>query len=204
MNAIQGSLETATNQVDDIINAIQTIETRDEVLNNVIKENQKLSRSQRVKIAKEENVREDRESKEIRSFRPFGDRQFWDFKVWPRKLKAMKAKDRGNFLFISALHLASLYAPFCFTATAFKTFFATYVLAALGITFSFHRQLTHKSFKSPKWFEYIWAYIGSSAIQGEPMEWVSGHRHHHAYCDTEVDPHSPKDGLFWSHTGWMF
>lgn len=116
----------------------------------------------------------------------------------------MKAKDRGNFLFISALHLASLYAPFCFTATAFKTFFATYVLAALGITFSFHRQLTHKSFKSPKWFEYIWAYIGSSAIQGEPMEWVSGHRHHHAYCDTEVDPHSPKDGLFWSHTGWMF
>jgi len=42
------------------------------------------------------------------------------------------------------------------------------------------------------------------AIQGEPMEWVSGHRHHHAHCDTEVDPHSPKDGLFWSHTGWMF
>lgn len=203
MQAVIGSIETATDQVEEIINAIETIGTKDEVLNSVIKEN-KLSRTERIKIAKLDNVREDRESKQIKSFRPFGDTGIWDFKVWPRKFKAMKAKDRGNFIFVSALHLASLYAPFCYSAGAFKMFFAGYVLCALGITFSFHRQLTHKAFKSPKWFEYLWAYIGSMALQGDPMEWCSGHRHHHAHCDTEADPHSPKDGLFWSHAGWMF
>lgn len=58
--------------MEEIINAIETIGTKDEVLNSVIKEN-KLSRTERIKIAKLDNVREDRESKQIKSFRPFGD-----------------------------------------------------------------------------------------------------------------------------------
>ena len=72
MQAVIGSIETATDQVEEIINAIETIGTKDEVLNSVIKEN-KLSRTERIKIAKLDNVREDRESKQIKSFRPFGD-----------------------------------------------------------------------------------------------------------------------------------
>ena len=69
---------------------------------------------------------------------------------------------------------------------------------------SYHRQLTHKSFTTPKLLEYIFAYWGASAVQGDPIEWISAHRHHHAHCDTVVDPHSPKDGFFWSHMGWFF
>lgn len=41
-------------------------------------------------------------------------------------------------------------------------------------------------------------------VQGHPIEWVSGHRYHHAQCDKEADPHSPYDGFFWSHMGWLF
>jgi stearoyl-CoA desaturase (delta-9 desaturase) len=48
------------------------------------------------------------------------------------------------------------------------------------------------------------AFIGVLAVQGHPIEWVSAHRHHHIYCDNIVDPHSPYDGFFWSHTGWLF
>lgn len=36
------------------------------------------------------------------------------------------------------------------------------------------------------------------------MEWVSAHRHHHFHCDKPADPHSPYDGFFWSHMGWLF
>ena len=48
------------------------------------------------------------------------------------------------------------------------------------------------------------AFIGVLAVQGHPIEWVSAHRHHHTYSDNIVDPHSPYDGFFWSHTGWLF
>ena len=42
------------------------------------------------------------------------------------------------------------------------------------------------------------------AVQGHPIEWCSNHRHHHVHCDKEVDPHSPYDGFYWSHMGWLF
>ena len=34
-----------------------------------------------------------------------------------------------------------------------------------GITLSFHRQLSHKSFKTPKWLEYLFAYCGVLSVQ---------------------------------------
>ncbi len=46
----------------------------------------------------------------------------------------------------------------------------------LGITLSFHRQLSHRSFATPKWLEYALAYCGVLAVQGDPIEWVSSHR----------------------------
>ena len=73
-----------------------------------------------------------------------------------------------------------------------------------GITLSYHRQLTHKSFETPKWLEHIFAMFGVAAVQGHPIEWVSAHRHHHKHCDDVVDPHSPYDGFLWSHMGWLF
>ena len=73
----------------------------------------------------------------------------------------------------------------------------------LGITLSFHRQLSHRSFSTPKWLEYALAYCGVLAVQGDPIEWVSSHRFHHLHCDTPLDPHSPYEGFWWSHAGWL-
>ena len=110
-----------------------------------------------------------------------------------------------------SLHLGRvvymLWAHSCFVA-AFACFFTWrrlawhfgfYVMSALGITLSFHRQLTHKSFQTPKWLEYVFAYFGTLAAQGSPIEWVSDHRYHHLHCETPLDPHSSYEGFWWSH-----
>ena len=48
-----------------------------------------------------------------------------------------------------------------------------FITGCLGITLSYHRQLSHRSFTTPKWLEYVFAYCGVMAVQGDPMEWVS-------------------------------
>ena len=73
----------------------------------------------------------------------------------------------------------------------------------LGITLTYHRLLSHKAFVLPKWLEYCLAYCGVQALQGDPIDWVSSHRHHHAHCDTDNDPHTPKHGFWHSHIWWM-
>ncbi|KAM7254205.1 hypothetical protein ACFE04_031887 [Oxalis oulophora] len=106
---------------------------------------------------------------------------------------------------ILGMHLICLFAPFYFTWTAFWVAFILYVVTGLlGITLSFHRNLSHKSFKLPKWLEYTFAYCGVHALQGHPIKWVSTHRYHHQFVDSERDPHSPIQGFWFSHIGWMF
>jgi stearoyl-CoA desaturase (delta-9 desaturase) len=106
--------------------------------------------------------------------------------------------------FIGAMHLGCLLAPFTFTWGAFKCFLAMYfITGCLGITLSYHRQIAHKSFRTPKWLEYVLAYCGALAMQGDPLEWASSHRYHHQHCDTPKDPHTPYEGFWWSHAGWL-
>ena len=66
-----------------------------------------------------------------------------------------------------------------------------YVLAGLGVTIGFHRLLTHRSLQTYKPVEYLFATLGSMAVQGPVISWVAGHRKHHAHTDEEGDPHSP-------------
>ena len=71
--------------------------------------------------------------------------------------------------FIGAMHLGCLLAPFTFTWSAFNCFLVMYfITGCLGITLSYHRQLSHKSFNTPKWLEYLLAYCGAMAVQGDP------------------------------------
>jgi stearoyl-CoA desaturase (Delta-9 desaturase) len=89
-----------------------------------------------------------------------------------------------------------------------------YLLTALGITVGFHRLFVHRSFETYMWIKFIYAILGSMAIQGSLRQWVAMHRRHHQYSDTEHDPHSPQTagrgilGLvkgFWhAHIGWFF
>jgi stearoyl-CoA desaturase (Delta-9 desaturase) len=89
-----------------------------------------------------------------------------------------------------------------------------YAVTAIGITVGFHRLLTHRSFQTSKALEYLFAILGSMAVQGPAIAWVADHRKHHAHTDEEGDPHSPHvghdggvrgvlAGLWHAHAGWL-
>lgn len=68
--------------------------------------------------------------------------------------------------------IAFIGGPLTFSWDAFEVAVAGYVLTGmLGISMSYHRQLTHKSFRCPKWLEYTLAYCGVLAFEGDPVEW---------------------------------
>jgi fatty-acid desaturase len=72
-----------------------------------------------------------------------------------------------------------------------------------GIGMGYHRLLTHRSYKVPKWLEYLFAVCGALTLEGGPIFWVATHRVHHQRSDQEGDPHSPRDGGYWAHMGWI-
>jgi len=134
------------------------------------------------------------------------NRQFWDYVVNPRTYfhRRWLRKDIDYAVFFAIIHLGAVAAPFHFTWQAFACFWVGYLVTGmLGITLSYHRQLAHRSFKTPKVLEYLFAYCGVLALQSHPINWVSSHRHHHGGTESERDVHSPLDGFWWSHMGWL-
>ena len=103
-----------------------------------------------------------------------------------------------------ALHFAALAAVFFFTWKALLlSLVMWWVAGSLGIGMGYHRLLTHRGYKTPKWLEYFLTTCGTLAFEGGPIAWVATHRIHHQNTDKEGDPHSPRDGGFWSHMGWI-
>lgn len=110
----------------------------------------------------------------------------------------------GVTLFLIAFHLGAVVALFNFSWPAFfLAFFLWWVSGSLGIGIGYHRLLTHRGFKTPKWVEYFLTICGTLAMEGSPIAWVATHRIHHVFTEREGDPHSPRDGFWWSHMGWI-
>lgn len=88
-----------------------------------------------------------------------------------------------------------------------------YTASGLGVTVGFHRLFTHRSFKTGKVLRFVFAVLGSMAIEGPLIEWVTNHRKHHQFSDVNGDPHSPHEhgpglrgaveGLTHAHLGWI-
>ena len=83
-------------------------------------------------------------------------------------------------------------------------FLALYLATGLGITVGFHRLLTHRSFETGKVTRFIFLALGSMAVQGRAIDWAANHLKHHAFADEDGDPHSPLEGFFHAHIGWLF
>jgi len=106
---------------------------------------------------------------------------------------------------MSIFHLSAIAALFMFS---WKALFAAaalwWIAGSPGVGMGFHRLLTHRGYKTPKWVEYLLTVCGTLAFEGGPVNWVVTHRLHHAH--TEVpgkDPHTPRDGGWWAHMGWI-
>jgi len=77
------------------------------------------------------------------------------------------------------------------------------VFGTLGINLCYHRLLTHRGLRCPRWFEHTLATLGVCCLQDTPARWVAVHRRHHQHADEQPDPHSPLVSFFWGHVGWM-
>jgi len=78
------------------------------------------------------------------------------------------------------------------------------VIGGLGVTVGFHRMLTHRSFHPHPVVKSILLAFGSMAVEGPALEWAATHIKHHAHSDRDGDPHSPVEGFWHAHMGWMF
>ena len=110
----------------------------------------------------------------------------------------------ANAVFLIVAHVAAIAALFFWSWTAVISAVAlNWVAGSLGIGMGYHRLLTHRAYKVPKPVEYFLAICGTLALEGGPIQWVVTHRIHHAHADRAGDPHTPRDGGWWAHVGWI-
>ena len=108
---------------------------------------------------------------------------------------------------IGGVHLLACLAllPWCFSwSGVILALVGTNVFGTLGINLCYHRLLAHRSLTVPRWLERSFATLALCSFEDTPARWVANHRLHHVHSDEELDPHSPRDGIGWSHAGWLF
>jgi fatty-acid desaturase len=105
----------------------------------------------------------------------------------------MKLTPINLLLFQILAHVSTIY--YVFTYLTFSTFFIVFgmyfLTGCIGMSVTYHRLLTHRSFQCNKWFEYIGTLCATIGLTGSSLSWTAAHRKHHSRADKEGDPHSP-------------
>jgi fatty-acid desaturase len=120
-----------------------------------------------------------------------------------------RANNKGKIqwnttIFMIIFHVGTLCALYFFSWKWLAvSILLNWIGGSLGIGIGFHRLMTHRGFQTPKIVEYFLAVCGTFALQGGPINWVVTHRIHHAFTEGPNDPHSPRDGRWWAHMGWI-
>jgi fatty-acid desaturase len=121
--------------------------------------------------------------------------------------RAATTGDGLNWLTLAVIglfHVGALAALFLFSWPRLVVMAVLYVLAInVGIGMCYHRLLTHRGYHVPKWLEYLMSVFATMSLEGGPIFWVSTHRVHHQLSDQEGDPHTPREGGWWAHAGWI-
>jgi fatty-acid desaturase len=121
--------------------------------------------------------------------------------------KAATVGEGINWLTMTTIllfHVGALAAFFFFSWQRLAVMMILYVLAInVGIGMCYHRLLTHRGYQTPKWVEYLMSICATLSLEGGPIFWVSTHRVHHQLSDHEGDPHTPREGGWWAHAGWL-
>jgi len=117
-------------------------------------------------------------------------------------------RDKGlnwpTIIVLLILHAGAVAALFMFSwANLAVMLFLLWFATGLGISMGYHRLHTHRSYQVPRALEYLFAVCGAMTFEGGPIFWVATHRVHHQKSDRPGDPHSPREGAWWSHMVWM-
>lgn len=82
---------------------------------------------------------------------------------------------------------------------------ALYFVRMFAITAGYHRYFSHRTFKTSRIMQFLFALVAESSAQKGALWWAAHHRDHHKFSDTEQDVHSPRQRGFWyAHCGWLF
>ena len=103
------------------------------------------------------------------------------------------------------LHLSCFFVLIVgFSWIAFTACITLFAIRMFAITGFYHRYFSHKTFRTSRFVQLLFAMIGATAVQRGPLWWAAHHRGHHMHSDTPEDKHSPQEyGFFWSHMGWF-
>ncbi len=136
-------------------------------------------------------------------------RQWWDTDYHPEGVEAVRAKEDkvavSRTIPFIILHLGCLLVfvvSFSWFAVGVAVFL--YLVRMFAITAFYHRYFSHRTFRTSRFMQFVFAVWGNTSMQRGPLWWASVHRHHHQHSDEEADVHSPvHHGFFWSHIGWI-
>lgn len=107
------------------------------------------------------------------------------------------------FIFVHLAPLAAFWTGV--TTTSVVLAITLYVVRMFGVTAGYHRFFSHRSFKTSRAGQFVFAFLAMSSTQKSVLWWAALHRHHHRHSDTEEDVHSPVHrSFFYSHVGWIF
>ncbi len=130
--------------------------------------------------------------------------------LWNDDQNTVFSKDdfnKINFIRVSPFILLHLACILVFWAgwSPFALLFCLgfYLIRMFAITGFYHRYFSHKTFKTNRFWQFMFALLGASCVQRGALWWAAHHRHHHRHSDTEEDFHTPKKGFLWSHVGWI-
>ena len=106
------------------------------------------------------------------------------------------------FIVLHGMCLAVIWVGWSWTAIIMALLL--YIIRMFAITGFYHRYFSHKSFKTHRFWQFIFGAMGNASVQRGPLWWAAHHRHHHRFTDQEQDVHSPsRHGFWWSHIGWL-
>jgi fatty-acid desaturase len=95
-----------------------------------------------------------------------------------------------NTLTIASYHVLALFAlmpRFLNWTAVIVAIIAARLFGLLGVNIGYHRLLTHRSFKCPKWLEHSLVVIAVCCAEDTPARWVAVHRRHHEKADERTD-----------------
>src|SRR6476619_6374405 len=152
---------------------------------------------------------------EVRTLQPTKARDLWLtflrwFDSWAgleyMKTDGVPKMDWFRCIPIIAVHAMCLGVIWVGTSwTAVAVAVAFYLVRMFAITGWYHRYFSHRSFKTSRAVQFVFAFVGCMACQKGPLWWASHHREHHMYSDGPKDPHSPiRMGFWYSHLFWIF
>jgi len=111
---------------------------------------------------------------------------------------------RNKFYFFLIAYLAlftySFVVDFSWTWVIIGLILAR-VFSIIGIDMGFHRYWSHKAFVAKRWFEYVMMFCGIIVYNGSSIMYAGTHRMHHAFSDTDKDPHGT---VWWKVCLYMY